>query len=49
MEELLAFNMEFDGTDELDFAVAAKEAIKVIQHHLMAITNEQQVLLFAVE
>lgn len=47
LEELLAFNTEFDGTDELDFAVAAQEAIKVIQNNLTAIPNEQHVLLFA--
>ncbi len=46
VEELLAFNAEFDGTDELDLAVAAQEAIKVIRNNLMAIPNEQNVLLF---
>ena len=47
VEDLLAFNTEFDGTDEFDFAVAAREAIKVIRNNLIAIPDENHLLLFA--
>ena len=46
LEELQAFNIGFDDTDEPDFAVAAREAIKVIRNNLRAIPDEQHVLLF---
>jgi hypothetical protein len=46
LEELRAFNVESDGDNELDYAVAAQEAIKVIRNNLMAIPDEQHVVLF---
>jgi hypothetical protein len=46
VDELLAFNMEFDGSDERDFALAAQEAIKVLRNNLIAIPDEHHFLLF---